>query len=786
MATIEIDGKSFDVENGKMIIEVADDAGIPIPRFCYHKKLSVAANCRMCLVEVANSKKTLPACATPITDGMKVFTKSEAAKRSQEAVMEFLLINHPLDCPICDQGGECELQDVSLGYGQDYSEYAEPKRVVKDDDLGSLVATEMTRCIQCTRCVRFGEEVAGIQELGGMGRGEHMQISTYVEQSLVSEVSANIIDLCPVGALTSKPFQFQARAWEMMSVPSIATHDCLGSHTHTHVRRDELMRVVPRENEKLNETWISDRDRFAYLGMNDEQKRATEPMIKRDGQWEVVDWQTALTFAAEGLSRVIENHGPESCAALSHPQSSVEVQFLLQKLMRSLGVANLDHRLQELDTRDDALQPLMPESSLPYHELETQESIFLCGSNLLREVPLAGVRVRKAVHAGAELYTMNPADYDLKTPVTDAHVMSPNEMPLQLATLLAALNDKATDASLPDELRPLVALHKPSKAITKLAQALKKPKAAIVTGALFENHPEAALLRTLTAWICKLSGARHLRLTHSANTAGSWLAGMVPHRLPYGKEAEHKGLSTQEAIHAKLKAYMLLGLDPIFDIANPTEARKAMLAAEFVVAVSAYDTESLLECADVILPMALPPETSGTYINVDRTWQTVTGAVPPKGEARPAWKILRVLGNILHCEGFDYTSSKDILDQIESELALVDKVSSDYFYPEAIPVAKDELTRVGHWPLYAVDPMVRHADALQHAGSADEACIAVHPETADAYKLGEAATVSQGDIEIRLPLVKDTRIAKGVVFVPSAMPETVDLGEAFAAITIKR
>ncbi|MCH9716622.1 MAG: NADH-quinone oxidoreductase subunit NuoG [Gammaproteobacteria bacterium] len=787
MATIEIDGKSFDVENGKMIIEVADDAGIHIPRFCYHKKLSVAANCRMCLVEVANSKKTLPACATPITDGMKVFTQSEAARRSQEIVMEFLLINHPLDCPVCDQGGQCELQDVSMAFGADSSEYAEPKRVAQDDDLGALVSTEMTRCIQCTRCVRFGEEIAGLQELGGMGRGENMQIGTYIEHSLTSEVSANIIDLCPVGALTEKPSRFTARAWEMTQHASIAAHDCLGSHIFYHTRRNQVMRTVPKEQDALNETWLSDRDRFAYLGLNQKDGRITQPMIKRDGQWDVVDWQTALTFAAKGLSRVIEAHGPEQCAAFSHPSSTLEEMYLLQQLMRAVGVNNLDHRVHATDHRDQALQSMTPSSSLPYRALEEQKTVLLLGCDVLREVPLAGVRLRKAQHNGAAVYAMNPVDYDLNMPVTEAIIASPDDMPGQLTALLALLEDKKAAVQLPDALKQLLpASQTKDEQIQALAKAIKQPNAVIVTGELFENHPEAAVLRSLVLWICTVSGATHVRLTTGANSAGAWLAGMLPHRLPLGKALEAPGLSMQDALQAKLKAYVLLGLDPSLDIANPAHARQAMLAAEFVISLTGYQTDAMLECADVLLPMALPGETSGTYINIDNTWQTVTGAVSPQGEARPAWKILRVLGNTLQCKDFEYTSTEDVLTRIKTDLALVDGPALSCFYPEALPAVNKRLVRVGEWPLYRVDAVVRHAHALQASAAADKAVIRMHPTTADAFKLDEAATVSQGDIEITLPLECDERIAPGVVWVACAMSETVDLGHAFSSITIKR
>ena len=786
MATIEIDGKSFDVENGKMIIEVADEAGIHIPRFCYHKKLSVAANCRMCLVSVANSKKTLPACATPITDGMKVFTKSEEARRSQEAVMEFLLINHPLDCPICDQGGECELQDVSMGFGQDSSDYAEAKRVAHDDDLGALVATEMTRCIQCTRCVRFGDEIAGFQELGGIGRGEHLQIGTYVEHSLKSEISANIIDLCPVGALTSKPYRFTARAWEMTQHASVAPHDCLGSNIYAHTRRERLMRVVPKENESINETWLSDRDRFSYLGLNDHEARAAQPMIKRNGQWDVVDWQTALTFAAKGMSRVIEEHGPEQLAALTHASATVEEFYLLQKLMRALGVNHIDHRLQQTDSRDQALQPMMPTSTLPFADLEKQESILLFGCNLLREVPLAGVRLQKAHQNNASVYAINPVRFDVRVPYAEAITASPDAMLMHAVSVLAALVNKSKKAELPKQLQDLLKKHASDAVTTTMADALCKPFAVVVTGAVFENHPNAAILRSVIAWICTLSGARHLRLTAGANSAGAWVAGAVPHRKAAGKVLEEPGLSTQEALEAKLKGYVLMGLEPTFDIANPTRARQAMLAAEFVVAISGYQTESIQECADVILPMALFAETSGTYINVDQTWQTVTGALQPHAEARPAWKILRVLANTLQCVDFEFTSTEEVLKTLQAELTLVDEPKAECFYPEAWPAVQTGLMRAGEWPLYRTDAVVRHAKALQACAAADDVCIRLHPTTAARLDLSETATVSQGDIEITLPLKCDARVAPDVVWVPNAMPETVDLGHAFAPITVKR
>ena len=783
MASVEIDGKLFEVENGKMIIEVADDAGIYIPRFCYHKKLSVAANCRMCLVEVENGRKTVPACATPVTHGMKVFTKSKEAIRSQQAVMEFLLINHPLDCPICDQGGECELQDVSMGYGSDVSEYSESKRSVQDDDLGSLISTEMTRCIQCTRCVRFGEEIAGLRELGATGRGENMQIGTYIKHSITSEVSGNIIDLCPVGALTSKPYRFTARAWEMTQHESIAPHDCLGSNVYLHVRRQELMRVVPKEREDINEMWLSDRDRFSYTGMN-HPLRADKPMIKRDGQWEAVDWETALKFAADGMSRVIKHHGPEQFAAFASASSTLEELYLAQKLMRCLGVNNLDHRLQQIDFADQAVAALMPLSTLPVAQIENQATILLIGCNIAREVPLLGLRVRKAFLNGGKIYAINSVDYSYQFELSGKQIVSPLEFPIQLASLILALVESVHD--LPLEIQKLVIGLKPDAMMQEMAKSLRQPNAVVMTGALCENHPEASLIRSLLAFIEKQSGARIVRLTTGANAAGGWLAGMLPHRTLAGKEVETPGLDVVEALEAKLKGYFLMAVEPGFDFANPYRARQSMLGAEFVVALSAYFSDSIQDYANVVLPIAPYSETSGTYINVDHTWQTVKGAVSPRGEARPAWKILRVLGNLLQCEGFEYASTDEVLQEIKTTVHHATERQYKPVYPDALPVNKHDLTRVGEWPLYGCDAIVRHAQPLQNAASADLPVIHIHPETAKRFKLGDSATVSQGDIEILLPITCNERMAEDVIWLSNAMPETADLGHAFSHINIKR
>jgi len=784
MANIEIDGKKLHADNGQMIIEVADEAGIHIPRFCYHKKLSVAANCRMCLVEVENGRKTVPACATPITDGMKVFTKSKEAIRSQQAVMEFLLINHPLDCPICDQGGECELQDVSLGYGPDTSDYEESKRSVVNDDLGALVDTEMTRCIHCTRCVRFGEEIAGLRELGAMGRGEHMQIGTFVKHSLTSEVSANIIDLCPVGALTSKPYRFTARAWELTQFPSIALHDCLGSHIYLHTRRNQLMRVVPREADDLNETWLSDRDRFSYLGVNSA-RRAMLPLIKRNGQWESTDWETALQYTSDKLNRILHEHGPNEIAALASPSASLEALYLLQKWMRSIGVANLDYRLQQTDFSDAERLPVLSTNTLAYADLEKQQTIFLVGCHVNREVPLAALRMRKAQLNDGCIYALNSVDYTFAFELANKKIVSPQLFPTELLKVVKAL--VVDEHAVPESVSRWVADVEVDEVAAQIAEALRVPNAVIVTGAIAENHPAAALIRSLVALIATLSGAHCLHFTTGANAQGARLAGMLPHAGPMGASLESTGLDVQAALAAQLKSYILMEVDPSFDIASPYAACQAMLAAEFVVALTAFQSDSIKEYADVILPIATFSESAGTYINVDGTWQTVQGAIAPAGEARPVWKVLRVLAQFMQQPGFEMTSSDEVRDALLPAFQCMSTTSYQPAYPDLLPIVTERLVRVGEWPLYRLDALVRHADALQACVAADSAAVRIHPATAAHLQLGEdTVTVAQGEIEVTLPLQRDERIAPEVIWVPNALLETVDLGHAFAPIMAKR
>ncbi len=586
MVKIEIDGIKVDARDGAMLIEAADEAGIPIPRFCYHKKLSVAANCRMCLVEVEKAAKPLPACATPITDGMRVYTRSPKALDAQRGVMEFLLINHPLDCPICDQGGECDLQDLAMGYGASGSRFGEKKRVVKDKNLGPLISTDMTRCIHCTRCVRFGEEVAGIKELGATGRGEHMRIGTYIERAVSSEMSGNVIDLCPVGALTSKPFRYSARSWEMQETPAVAPHDCAGSNVLVQTRRGRVMRVLPRENEEINETWLSDRDRFAYEGLNSPD-RLDAPRIKKDGQWQSVTWEVALEFAVQGLKNLVSRHGAGQLGALISPSATLEEMYLLQRLVRGMGSANIDHRLRQCDFSDQDIAPVYPSLGQPISNLEKVDCALLVGSNIRKDQPILGHRLRKAALAGAKISFINPVDYGVRFPVANKITTSPAGMERALAGVVKALLS-ISGASAPEGLHDLLAKITVDDAQTAIAKQLAAAKnGTLLLGLGAIHHPAFSTLRALAGVAAQLSGAKLGYLTMGSNTAGGWLAGALPHRDVGGKSLSY-GLNARSMVESKLKGYVLFGIEPEYDMADAVSALAAVKSAEFVVSLSSF------------------------------------------------------------------------------------------------------------------------------------------------------------------------------------------------------
>jgi len=654
---IEVNGVPLKARKGQMIMQATDPADIYIPRFCYHDKLSVAANCRMCLVEVEKAPKPLPACATPVTEGMKVFTKSPKAVAAQRATMEFLLINHPLDCPICDQGGECELQDLALGFGRDISRFAERKRVVKDKNIGPLVSTDMTRCIHCTRCVRFGAEIQGYPQMGTTGRGEHMEVGTYIEHSVDHELSANIIDLCPVGALNNKPFRYQGRAWEMTQCALVSPHDAFGTNLYAHVLRGKLMRMVPRENEEINETWIADRDRFGFEGMYSPE-RVSEPMVRIDGILKTVDWEVALTAAAEGLQKAA-SVSKAATGFLASPMATLEELFLLAQIAHGLGCNNIDHRLRQLDFRAQENEAPFPHLGLKIAEVEHLEGALIVGSDLRHEMPLLAHRLRKAaVKGGASVAFLNPRRFDYMFPV--AGYLVAVDMVGELSALVRAAAETAG--------KPIPAAV-PAAAVSDshrtLVSALSRgARRAVILGTLAQRHPAYAQLKALSLLLADLCGASLGCMTDGANAAGAYLAGAVPHRMPGGAAAASAGLPARAMLDSPLKAYVLLGgIDPANDLAvDPW----ALASADLVIAITTHLPESLRGVAHVVLPIGSFAETSGTYVNAEGRWQSWAGASKLPGESRPGWKVLRVLANLLNVHGIDYDSSEEVRDALKS------------------------------------------------------------------------------------------------------------------------
>ncbi len=728
--TIEVDGREIPARKGAMLIEATDAAGIYIPRFCYHKHLSVAANCRMCLVDVERAPKPLPACATPVMEGMKVSTTSERAVDAQRSTMEFLLINHPLDCPICDQGGECELQDLAMGYGGDVSRYTERKRVVRDKDIGPLVQTDMTRCIHCTRCVRFGEEIAGLRELGATGRGEHMEIGTYIEKAMSSELSGNVIDLCPVGALTSKPYRYSARAWELQQRDGVAPHDCLGSNVHFHVKGAVVKRVVPKDNQTVNETWLSDRDRFSYEALNCEQ-RLTTPKIKRDGEWHDCDWDVALDAVVEQIGDLAADGNGERIAALASSSSTTEEFYLLQRMIRALGGNNVDHRPRQTDFSGDAAAPLYPALGMTLEQLETADAIVLVGAHPRHDQPLVNHRIRKAALAGAKVTVINSVDYDCNFPVAQKFIVPPS----QITAALGAIT-QCVDAALPEKIQQTLTPFKPTTAHEQVAESLKDAgRALVLTGNFAQRHADYGQINALASLLAEATGAVNGQLTDGANAAGAWLAGAVPHRGPGGRKLAKTGLHADAMFEQALDAYLLLGVEPEFDCLRAQHVTNKLNDA-FVVAMTAFESPSLAATADVLLPIAAYAENEGTFVNALGAWQTFAGAVRPRGEARAAWKLLRMLGERLSLPGFDAVTCADVTRDIEALCEGAEKPSADRLdLGITAPAGNAELAEaVVEIPLYAGDSLVRRGAALQATPSPD--LKAVHVNSTTAQKLG--------------------------------------------------
>jgi len=684
---VEVDGRPLKARKGQMIIQLTDGAGVYVPRFCYHEKLSIAANCRMCLVEVEKAPKPMPACATPVAEGMKVFTRSPRAIAAQKATMEFLLINHPLDCPICDQGGECELQDLALGFGASGSRFDERKRSVKDRNLGPLISTDMTRCIHCTRCVRFTAEVAGLQELGATGRGENMEIGTFIERSVDHELSGNVIDLCPVGALNSKPFRHRARAWEMTEHALVSPHDGAGSNLWGHVLRGRLMRVVPRTNEDINETWIADRDRFSYEGIYSAD-RLKAPMMRSEGRWQEVSWEAALEAAATML-RDAAKEGGGRLGFLASPGSTNEEAYLLGRIARGLGSHDVDSRLRQLDFSDQSADPAYPGLGMPLRGIDGLSGLLLAGCHVREEAPMVAHRVRKAALAGCRVSLVSTSAQTCHFPVLRQSTVAAAD----LAAELAALADGPT-----------------AEAQKAVVESLSGGRAAILLGGVAHRHSHFADIRAAAAALAAKTGATLGFLPDGGNAAGVALAGALPHRLPGGRPDPDAGFDVSRMLGSPLAACVLFGgIEPAKDI-GLAGAEGALAACRRVIAVTPYADPSVMAFAQLLLPMGSFAETSGSYVNVEGRWQEFRGCAQPVGESRPGWKILRVLGNLLGLAGFDYESSSDVLAELRR---LAGGAAYDGGFRTARAPGRERRGTSAAMPIYAVDAVVRHAPALQ-------------------------------------------------------------------------
>jgi NADH-quinone oxidoreductase subunit G len=759
-------------------MDAAHQAGITIPHFCYHKKLSIAANCRMCLVQVEKAPKPLPACATPVTDGMKVHTRSDYAIKAQKAVMEFLLINHPLDCPICDQGGECTLQDLAVGYGGSASRYQEIKRVVPDKHLGSLIATDMTRCIHCSRCVRFGQEIAGIMELGMPGRGEHTEVMPFLATQVASELSGNVIDLCPVGALTSKPFRYRARSWELSRRPSISPHDSLGSNLEVHVKDNRVMRVVPRENEDVNECWLADRDRFSYEGL-DTPERLDQPMIKQDRHWVETTWQVALEYVADRLKAT----PAEKIGALSTPYRPAEELFLLQKLMRGMGSGNVDHRLRQSDFSLDDHARGGFWLGMPVTYMSRLNRMLVVGANLRKDHPLMAHRIRESVRWYGELNLINAADDEFLGKVHAKRIVAPSQLAAALAGVCRAL------AEAKGQPVPAIAAHGEADDIArKMATSIAGGETrAVFLGNMAQHHPTYAQIHALAQEVARLAGASFGVLGEAANSVGAVAVGAIPGRGALGQPAV-SGLNARQMLEKPLSAYLLLGVEAELDTHDPVTAMASINAADFVVVMSPYKGKSL-DYADVLLPIAPWTETSGTFVNTEGRVQSFSAVVKPLGETRPAWKVLRVLGNYLGLAGFDYNDSKEVLRDALGDTPtgnvqafLCNEVSGVDVTPLQ-PIGG--LERVAEVPIYQTDAVVRRAPSLQRTPDAALPVARMHSRLIAKLGLTENGRVSvrQTAQALTLKVQRDDLLPDNCVRVPAGHALTAGLGPMFGAIT---
>ena len=774
MVELTVDGNKVEVPEGSMVMHAAQKVGLYVPHFCYHKKLSIAANCRMCLVEVEKAPKALPACATPVTNGMVVHTCSEKARAAQKSVMEFLLINHPLDCPICDQGGECQLQDLAVGYGGSSSRYQEEKRVVFHKDLGPLVsAEEMSRCIHCTRCVRFGQEIAGVMELGMLGRGEHSEITTFVGRSIESELSGNMIDICPVGALTSKPFRYSARTWELARRRSVSPHDSLGANLVVQVKGDRVMRVVPFEDEAVNECWISDRDRFSYEGLNSED-RLSAPMIKgTDGKWQEASWSDALAAVAQGLSRVRDSFGAGQIGALASEYATTEEYALLGRLVRALGSENIDFRLRQTDAAFDAALTGAPWLGMPIAELDNLDRVLVVGSFLRKDHPLMAQRLRQAAKRGTQILMVDSAADDPLMPVAARITVAPSELARALAEVAVALA-QAKEQAVPAEFASVT----PGENAKLIAASLASgANTAVLMGNLAVASAQASTLAANGRAVAELAGGKFGFLTSGGNTVGGYLAGAIP-----GKGGKNAAAMLAEP----LKAYVVLHAEPLLDADNGQQAIAALRGAQFAVALTPYRSAAA-EWADVMLPVSPFTETSGTYVNAQGLAQSFKGTVTPFGQTRPGWKVLRVLGNVLHLAGFDDETSESVRDAVLAG-GIEGRLSNEIKAPLGLGQAASGLERIADVPIYRTDAMVRRSEPLQAAPASKKPAAAMNGRTLTSLGLtaGVKVRVSSGQGAVELETVQDDAVADRAVRISAAFENTAALGGAFGQISVER
>lgn len=718
LVRVEIDGIEFKVNKGSKIIELADDVGVYIPRFCYHKKLSISANCRMCLVEIEKMPKLAPACATPVIDGMKIFTNTEKVIAAQRAVMEFLLINHPLDCPICDQGGECELQDLAVGYGCNSSRYLEDKRILNDYNFGPLVSTDITRCILCSRCVRFFSEIAGSEELGIIDRGSSSRIFTFLKRQLTSEISGNIIDLCPVGALTAKPSRFKARAWDLVQYPYISPHDCVGSNLFVHVYRDKIVRVVPRRADEINESWISDRDRFSYEGLYSD-IRLTSPMIKLNGEWIKTSWAEALRYTSEKLLQVRNLYGANNLCSLASSNSTIEELYLIQKLLRSLGSNNLDHRLRQLDFDNQCDYPAFPGANFSVDEIDDSDCVIVFGSNITREQPIVGLKLRKIISNGGCVFSINSIDFDFFMTLTDKFIVSVREYINVLVSIINVYaNKKSIDLS---EYAIGVSLKNSnlnSRYECIVDKIINSKSKLLILGSFVTSSPDYSKILSLSILLSKISGIKLGIMTDGANSAGAWLAGVVPHRLPGGISASASafGYNTSDMLRNNLKAYLLFGVDLELDSYYGSQALKALNASDLVVSFTSVKSEFLLNTSHVLLPIAAAYENSGTYVNVSGLWQTFTNVVPMSSDVKFGWSSIVDLAGSLNLPGIYYKNVDILLQEIRSYINKDLKCSFDYFKLNNLnsKISADLIINIPFVLPYKSDSLVRGSNSLHN------------------------------------------------------------------------